>query len=87
MPLYFFEFQHRKSRLRDHEGQPFSGPVEAERHARQVAYELARNNSPASLDGKFVVLLDGERNKIIAISLMEVNEGVVSPPKTQRPVH
>jgi hypothetical protein len=87
MPRFFFELHDGDSRLHDREGQEFGGRDEAEAHARQVAYELARNHSPAGLNGSFVVLLDGERNEVVAISLNEVNESAASPPKTQRLVH
>jgi hypothetical protein len=87
MSRYFFELQDGNSRLHDHEGQEFRGPDEAEVHARHVAYELARNHSPADLNGSFLVLLDGERNEIVTIPLNEFSENAASPPKTQRLVH
>lgn len=87
MPRYFFELQDANSRVHDPEGQEFDGPAEAERHARQTAYELARNHAPASLTGKAVVLLDEERKELIAISLTEVNETAASPLKTRQLLH
>ena len=56
-------------------------------HARQIAYELARNHPPASLIDSFVVLLDGEGKELIAIPLQEIIESAASPPKTRQLVH
>ena len=87
MQRYFFELQDRNSRLHDPEGEEFKSPADAEMHARQIAYELARNHPPASLIDSFVVLLDGEGRELIAIPLQEIIESAASPPKTRQLVH
>jgi hypothetical protein len=56
MPGFFFYLKDGQSELRDDEAHDFSGIVEAEQYARDVADELARNKSPSALRNSFIVV-------------------------------
>jgi hypothetical protein len=73
MPRFFFHFRQGNAELRDDEGQDFPGVTEAEQHARQVAYELARNKPNSETRGCFVVVRDADGAQVAQIALSDAN--------------
>jgi hypothetical protein len=73
MPRFFFDFRQGKTELRDDEGQDLSDGTEAEQHARQVAYELARNKPNSETRGCFVVVRDADGAQVAQVALSDAN--------------
>jgi hypothetical protein len=69
MPGFFFHLQEGQLELHDDEPQDFPGIVEAEKHARNVANELARNESPSVLRKRFIVVTDIHGAEIARVAL------------------
>jgi hypothetical protein len=71
MPKFFFHLQDADTKWRDDESCDFPGIAEAEQHARDVADELMRNQSPAELPDRFIIVTDGAGVEVARIALSE----------------
>jgi hypothetical protein len=71
MPRYFFHLAGNRV-LIDDEGQIFADPNAAMAHARQVAWELAKNRMRSELHDAAICVVDAEDRKITRISLNSV---------------
>jgi hypothetical protein len=68
MPRYYFHLEGR-NRASDVEGQDFPDVEAAHRHARLVAWDLARNAPQFSLQEAKIVLTDEDGRKVLSIAL------------------
>jgi hypothetical protein len=69
MSRYFFNLTTDQSVFPDEEGEEFSRLELAKEHAVQVAYELSRNQPPASLVNHVLSLVDERRTVVFEVRL------------------
>jgi len=73
MQRYFFELSFGRRRLGDGEGEEFANRADALSYGRLLACEMARSSLPEAPDA-CVVVLDGRRDELGRIFLLEVAE-------------
>lgn len=86
MPHFFFHLRHGPHRVKDEQGQDFDNAAAAVRHADIVARELVRNVNPEHALRSLVVV-DDQGTDVAEISLYEISQAILSPPKKRRPLH
>ena len=77
MPHYFFHFRQGRTQVTDDEGLNLPSPAAAERHARQVAFELGRNKPLSALQGCEIVVEASGGAEIAGVALSDIN-GIAS---------
>ena len=69
MPCFFFHLQDGGRWLEDNDGEEFPSAEAAERHARLVAWELAKNAGPGTKLGRVIVLTDDRARELLRVPL------------------
>jgi hypothetical protein len=78
MPRFFFHLRDRRVEIPDEDGEELPGIAEAIQHARQIAYELARNHPASELGAWFIVVQDAADAEVARIALAGVDGVPVS---------
>jgi hypothetical protein len=74
MPRYFFHLVDGGARIIDQDGEELASPSEAERHARLVAWELAKNAKPGTFLAASIVLVDQQGSELLSVPLHGATE-------------
>jgi hypothetical protein len=71
MPQFMFFLRDKMKEWGDEEAVEFPGIADAEQHAREVAAELAHNESPSALQDRFIVVKSPDGTEVARIPLGE----------------
>jgi hypothetical protein len=69
MPRFFFHFE-ASVRITDDDGTEFPDADVAERNARRIAWELARNLQPDGLAGALIIMTDEHGTELARLPLV-----------------
>jgi uncharacterized protein DUF6894 len=74
MPRFFFHLEGGSTRVADDEGTELGTAQDADRHARLVAWELAKNARPDFIAGLVLVLTDDRGQRLLQIPLVGIGQ-------------